>query len=763
MSAETTGYVTNGPETLKITEKGDVEVPETRMGNAAQVQDFGRRLNENDEKRSRKRGLVNGLVGGFPPYRADRMRNAGKAQNCNANFGTARSYMENGSGAFYDLLTEAPGMVSIKTSYGEDEERDEWSRIMSEEADRILAENPLFDYEMQRSQWEMVLHGCGPLFWEDAFKVFPRAAACGDFKVPERTRSDIEYHEIAWADVDYYPPELFKLIQDHQTAAQAGWDVDFAQRCIANAMDIRQPDSQKAYDFEFYQQELKNNSLSYYDDSLVIKLGYCWFKEFDGRITQVIVEREQSTGSGTKDLEEKKDGSNVRFLFQHVGRYENFHQAYAAMYYDRGNGGYHHSVDGMGTKMYSAMEFENRLLCRLMDGAFAPKVLFKPTTTEVTNKMQLAVFGDHGVMPAGWEAVQSPISGQITEGLTMYRASSDLMRSNLSSYRQPVEPNRQGNPETKFGRQLDAAQQGSISKTSFSRYYKQLDAVYAEMVRRMCNLNSEDKDSKKFRERCEHRGVAKECFGRIEAVEAVRVVGEGSAFLRKSSLSELMQTGLISGFSEEGKTNFTNDVIAATCGQKSVTRYNPLKKRSKLPSDQEAMAMLQVAAMKIGTPPTITSSQKALTFAGVFLSACAQALQSLKQGANPVEVLHFLDLCGPAVLAHLKRIANDPLRKPTVEQMMDQMQRMMELTDELRKMIQKKQQQQKLQQQKTQQAMSDEALAARKLQGEEMRKNIKLKAQLQRDAVKTRSQLVIADATAASNIHRQNRLAAFKE
>jgi tRNA uridine 5-carbamoylmethylation protein Kti12 len=152
-----------------------------------------------------------------------------------------------------------------------------------------------------------------------------------------------------------------------------------------------------------------------------------------------------------------------------------------------------------------------------------------------------------------------------------------------------------------------------------------------------------------------------------------------------------------------------------------------------------------------------------LTFAGVFLSACAQALQSLKQGANPVEVLHFLDLCGPAVLAHLKRIANDPLRKPTVEQMMDQMQRMMELTDELRKMIQKKQQQQKLQQQKTQQAMSDEALAARKLQGEEMRKNIKLKAQLQRDAVKTRSQLVIADATAASNIHRQNRLAAFKE
>jgi hypothetical protein len=334
------------------------------------------------------------------------------------------------------------------------------------------------------------------------------------------------------------------------------------------------------------------------------------------------------------------------------------------------------------------------------------------------------------------------------------------MRSNLSNYRQQPEPQKPGNPETKFGRQLDAFQQSSLSKTTYNRYYKQLDILYGEIVRRLCNINTTDKRAQRYQEACIDKGVAPECFGRIESVEAIRVVGEGSAFLRKGSLAEL--TDMVPGLSEEGQNNWKNDRIAATCGLRSVQRYNPAKKASKLPSDQNFEALVGVTMMKVGVPPIVTSSQNALTFAATYLTAATQAMQSIKQGANPVEVLKFLELCGPAILAHLKRFQKDPLRHQAWQQIFEQWKKLGQLVDKLKAMVAQQQQKQKEQQQKTQQAMTDEQLAQRKLQGEEARKNAKLKAQLQRDGIKTRSQLAIADATAASNIHRQNRIAAFE-
>ena len=103
--------------------------------------------------------------------------------------------------------------------------------------------------------------------------------------------------------------------------------------------------------------------------------------------------------------------------------------------------------------------------------------------------------------------------------------------------------------------------------------------------------------------------------------------------------------------------------ISVVTGQSAVHRYNPQKSvKPKLASDQQAEATLQIAAMKIGVPPVITSSQNPLTFSTAFLAAGVQAVQSVQQGGDPMEVLKFMQLDGPAILAHLKRFANDPMR-----------------------------------------------------------------------------------------------------
>ena len=738
----TSGY--GADEGLLTLQKG--EVPECRMKDAAHTQDFVYRMRQNDTKRSKKRALVSGLVQGNPPYRASKLANAGRSDACNVNWGTPRQYMESGSGAFYDLSSEAPGIVAIRTAHGNPQQQDDWSTTMSEEADAMFNADPVWDYEMQQSQWEMVLHGRGPLFFEDPFKVIPRAVHDGDLCVPERTKADSYYWEVSSIDVDYYPPELYDFIKNPDAAKQTGWDVEFTKRVIANAMDIKEPNA-TAFNFEFYQQELKNNSLSYYDDSKVCKLAHCFWKEFDGRITHAIVEREESVTQAAK------------YLFISVGQRANFREAIHPMYIDRGNGGFHHSVTGLGTKQFGPMEYENRLLCNLMDKTFAPKILFKPTMADASVKFQLTPLGDYGVMPKGWEVEPNPIQGFLSDGLAMFRASTELMRSNLSSYRQQAPTKMEGNPVTAKQVQLEASQSAALNKTTYNRYYRQLDFLYSEVVRRLCNLNSTDDRAKDFQKRCEAKGVPKECFGRIASVFAVRVIGQGSPFLRKQSVDGI--GAIVQRLPENGQANWLNDKIAVEAGSAAVARYNPPNRKGNLPDDQQFQAMVAVAMMKVGVPPIVTSSQNPVTFAATFLSAGVQSLQSLQQGADPAEVVKFLSLAGPGIHAHLQRFANDPLRQGVYKQISEQAKQLAQATDKLLAQIKQTSQQRQQQQQKTQAAMSDQQIKSAKVQGDLMLKMQKQKATLAMQAQKHKQSLSIQDATAASAINRNNRLAAF--
>jgi hypothetical protein len=596
----------------------------------------------------------------------------GRATACNVNFGTARTYVESAVGAYYDLGTQAPGHVQITTSYGNEQERIDYSRIMSREADLIFDTDTDWDKDVQLSQQEMVLYGFGPLMFENENAVFPISIEAGDLLVPNRTRSKVSRWELSVVLWDYYPPELYDFIQNEEAAKATGWNVAYTKSVIENAMGASQ-DQGKRRDWEWHQNQLKSNSYNYRNDEKVCKVAHMLWREFPkdgetkGRVTHAIVERTTtatpSTATGIAGEAAKK--AATQYLFIKVGRYADFKEDLHPMYYDRGRGGYHHNVTGMGVKLYGPMEYENRLLCNQMDKAFAPKTIFKAGTAEAMTKFQLATYGDYCVVGPGIDAMQNPIQGFLQDGLAMYRTSADLMRSNLSASRQQVAPEKPGNPVTAFEKRAEISEQSSLSATTFNHHYKEMDCLYGEIVRRLCNLNSTDERAQRYQERCEEAGVPKECFGRIVSVKAVRVTGQGSPFMRQQSLMGLQ--GVVMGCPEDGQNNWRNDVIAAYSGQNAVSRYNPPPGSTKLATDQRERANTQIGLMKLGQQATITSSQNATTFAGAFLDACISALQSVQKGADPKEVVGFLELAAPAAQAHIKRMINDPMRKQIAE------------------------------------------------------------------------------------------------
>lgn len=764
-------YGTSGLQTLeREPDSNAIEVPESRMSNPRTTQDWCRRLIDNDSKRSRKRALVNGLTNGNPPYKAGLLRDAGQAQRCNVNWGTARGLLEASAGSFYDLTAEAPGFITIRLNYADNPEQEgQWSNIVSEECDKIFKSNPMWigdvstaqfnprDYNMQLSQQNMVLHGCGPMVFESPTQVFPKAVLCGDLKVPEFTKSDTSYWDGGMIQTEYFPPQLYEFIKNEKAASASGWDVEYTKLVIAAAMDIRQ-DAGVQRGWEFYQQELKNNSLSYYDDTKICRVCHVFWKEFNGKVTHVIVERDTSIGSVKTDGSRDLESSDIRFLYRNIGKYSSFQNCVHPMYFDHGNGGFHHSVDGLGVKMYSAMEYENRLICNLADKAFAPKILFSPTTTETAQKFQLVHMGDFAVMPGGFKVEQGGVAGLMNDGLAMHGQIQSLMQSNLSSYQQQVPPQRRGNPETAFEKKMEASQQSSLNKTQFNRYYEQLDMLYAEIYRRL--TTSPDEPAVYFRKCCKDRGVPVSALKKVQKVQATRVVGQGSAFMRKQSIDAIFP--IAGALPEEGRANLLSDKIAAEAGQSAVSRYYP-RRDPQLATDQEAEAMQWVSAMKVGVPPVITGTQDALTYAQTFLRAASEAMASLEQGGNPMEVYKFLTICGPAIAAHLKRMSADPTRQQQFKILTEQWKTLAAMTDKLRGAIEKMQQAAQEQQQATQAAMTDEQLKTAKVLSDIKLKEVKTQAQLGQSAQKHNMKLsqeqqdmAIKDIIAAAEIIRDN-------
>lgn len=386
---------TDAPKTLNESGKP----PETRIGEAPQVVNRISMLIRADSERSTKRRWVKGLVDGNPPYRASDLRNAGRADACNVNWRTSESYLNNARGAFYDVQNEVPQFVTVNTSLG-GRKKNEWSNIITEEFHWLIRNHDDdFDYETQISQYEMVLYGCGPQLFEDEYCFRSIAIPHRNLLVPENALSRPSKWEECAVLVEWNVDTLYRYIRKGDAAKSRGWNIEATRQAIIRAC----PKSEQGAEYrnwEWHQQQLKNNSCCYSAESKTVPCAHYYVREFPegnedyGRITHAIV------------LLTPNEQDKQEFLFKKIGRYESWKQLIHPMYYDNDGGGYHHSVTGMGRKMYSAMDAENKLLCDAYDKVFAPKQLFKPTTANGSEVLKVTKAGNWGTLATGFDAVK---------------------------------------------------------------------------------------------------------------------------------------------------------------------------------------------------------------------------------------------------------------------------------------------------------------------------------------------------------------------
>tara|TARA_R110002020_G_scaffold244589_2_gene458249 strand:+ start:962 stop:3199 length:2238 start_codon:yes stop_codon:yes gene_type:complete len=739
-------------ELKNITEGGGV--PESRLTDAKAVQSMVKTMVRADGTRSQVRAKVKGLVDGNAPYSSAELKRTGQSFRTNVNFREGESFLNMGVSAFFDVFAEVPTYATVRINHGDADDSEKYSRIISEEFDRMQKKDGDFDYLMQLSQHEMVLYGTGPLVFEDTVDWRCKPVKASDLLLPDNTKANVSDWAACAIRSSYQVHELYAFIRNEDAAADAGWNVAAAKKAIIDSAPKGNGVSTDG-NWETHQQELRNNDLSYSARCSTVEVAHVFYREFpteeypEGAISHCIVDQR---------------GDGKKFLFRKLNRYRKWSEAVHCMYYDKGDGT-HHSVKGMGIKMYSALELKNRLRCSLVDAAMARTAIhIQPESPNDLARANVVQMGPYSVIPPGYNVQQTNSAGVLDAPMNVERELEGLMQANLSQYRQRLE--KQGNPRTATEIDAIVAQQSILGKTQLNRYYSQLDTFFAERYRRAINPNLTPDlpgaaEAMAFQRRAIERGCPRECFKAVEFVQATRTAGGGSPIERRAIMNQMMN--VLGMLPETGRKHVIEDHIASLAGYHSLGRYYPVPEEDVSLQEQMQEAARENVLLKVSPSIPVAGGDNHAIHAEMHLQGAMEAISSVKEGGDLAGIGSYLQAILGHTAAHIDTLALDPTRKDLLDGLKEQFQSVGKVMAEISGDVAKQQAEAQAQQADEAAAMQEmqmlqgggdpkEQLAQMRVERDEARRDMKTQNDMERKNAKTSQDIALKDAKNAQQM-----------
>lgn len=727
------------------------EAPKSRLEDAGHAFKMVSSLIEGNKGREEAIGNIQSMFDGNPPYNSSKLKAAGQSRRANFNTLEGPSALSAGCAPYYDLFAAGKHYAVTTSDCDDPSKREEYGNIQTEEMDRLLEDHAPFDFHIWSMINEFLGFGKGFLMWEDTLDWRFRRIRQHRILVPDETECEIEDEfELFVVLQDMRVHKLYNRVRNEKEATSLGWNPAECREAIRMASNERSTDQEA---IELLNQ-MRDHDLSTSMSMPCVKVANVYVREFSDKWSHFIIER------NGHDRDKK-------YLYKKIGRFDDASQIIAPFFFEVKSGSWH-GATGLGKDIYAPMTVKSRLRCSMLDATFIRLgITLQAKTAAALQKAGIVhMGGGYHVIGPDFDVQQATVLGDIETSVGMNRDLDAMLEANTGIYRPRLDP-KPGNPMTLGEFQQRMSMASILGNSAVNRFYSYLDAAYQEIYRRISNPGLHKSMGKgarlalEFQERCIKRGVPKEDLQKIESVKADRNIGNGSTIMRQQALASLMP--FMPGWPETGRSNFNDDVISIYTNEAKVERYNPKPEKSEQATDQHAFAMLQVGSMKDGVPPIITPTQNPVIFAQTFLQAGAQALESVQQGANPVEVLAFLELVGPAAGAHIERIAQDPTRKDIFKALSDQWKQLAQATDELKALVEQQMEEQQKQQEEMAAAQQkagairdgsdpDTVIKAAQLEAKVGLDTRKVDFKLAENAKKANQKLAINDMMAGSKI-----------
>lgn len=716
----------------------DGKVPKHRIKSATEAQTIVANLFRANLQRNSMWASIQGQIDGNPPYNPSKLRDMGRASDPNVNTLEAKAIRSSALVPYYDLFAGGPRYVDIRlappgaaeedsgyryggsngsaryngngsnvklggsryngadvTSTPNDPAYDpirlsEDSGIVSEEYDRMLRRWNNFEYTMYTGINDYVTFGRMHLPWESCDSWRFRRLPYHRVLVPDATPIDLEEMELVIILQNYTVARLYGMIRDQATAESAGWNYDETMNAITRAVPV---DPTIPNDPIAVQQMVRDSDIYISARSSTVQTATLLVKEMSGKWSELIIRRDQIPGSlnATDDANANASVRDPAYMFAAYDRYESLIDALPSFFFEASDGTWN-SASGLGRDIYSLMQLKDRVFCTQAHSVMLRNSLvLQPQQALDKSRLNLLQVGAVTWLPEQVNVVQSSILGDIASTIAVTQEMDRMVERNTGIYR-PTLQQEKGNPDTLGEFQMKFAQATVLSTSGINRFFSQMDRLYSTQYWRVieCGMKKGgktvyEKEAQLFVQRCEARGVSRESLKRLESIRAFRTIGQGSQAMRQQTLSNLMS--LYPMLPANGQENLLEDVIRTSTSQHQVERYMPDADRRKLPSDQLSYALLENAALRASAPVSWTPSQNNVIHAQTHLQAGAQAAAAVQQGADPHDIVTFIDAIGAHTTIHLQRLAMDPTAKDALKILQQQLDQLAKVNDKLKQAI----------------------------------------------------------------------------
>lgn len=750
-----------------------------RFDTASAVEETTWNMRIADEPRAADRAVILRLFNGAAPF--DEATAEENQIQVNRNDLSGPNLMANAFRQWNQNFLKGSRFFTARPDTGPAHKRQAWSSTFTTHANRLLKRAPAMRGQARGTGKNTLLYGIGPTMWKNRRGIVPGTIPVGSLMIPSETEIEDFEDSLPYFAVfkEWNLAQLYDMTKGPRR--DPGWNMDLVQAQYEYLKDeLRKSPNSLAYQYmpERIEELAKQDKGLFGSDAApTVDVWDFYFRETEdgnGWYRRIILDWgggveankvRPASKNKVKDSDAFLYTSGKRKYADHLS--EVLHcqfgdcSPYAPSKY--------HSLRGLGWMLWGVCDIQNQQWCKFNEAVFEQYMWFFQTAgNQDLLRLKKANFQHMGVIPQGIRFLLP--NERFIPNMELVQLAFELNRQRMSeastSYTQDFQKQQKKEmTATETMAIVNAAQ--SLSSSIFDNAALEEESKYREMCRRLCLKNNNDPMAREFRLSCLKDGIDEDMLDVDKwTIEAERVMGGGNKTVQMATVQFLQN--IRKNLPPDGQRLVDNMSIAAATDQPQLADdMAPLKENQPISSSMHD-AQLATERLLKGLPFHLPKDAIGMDYAVQWLHDLALLVQQAVQSggmAQPDQLVGMGNLA-QHIKALLDQEATNPDQKENVRPLEDNLGQLM---NHLKAFQQRLMQAAKAQQKQAGngangegaakvQAMMMQAQAkaantreshaqktAQRQQAWEMeqqRKNAQLAADIQREGVRTRHELL---------------------
>lgn len=680
---------------------------------AADVESLVYQMRLAEFPRGVNRAKICELFNGQAPYTEEQARENNLAVNYNDL--SAPRMAHDARRQFSSAFQKPANFFKVQVDSGPVHKRATYSTIITKELNKLLKKSLPYFETLRSTFANVVLHGIGPVVWQDCERWYPKAKGVEDILVPGRTTLDLDNMSLFAVFESYTPMQLRKLTMGPNR--DPGWNMDLVGKAIKQAekeiLGFGIPQSEIMSPEKQVERMHEDAGIFAADSLTTIDTWSFYFWDDSGKVAgwnkRVILDANWNMGPGGEvqgtDLKTRlgtrgewlynpgsrkyadKVGELIHFQFGDLSAVAPFH---------------YHSVRSLGYLLYAVCHLQNRLRCKFMDSVFEQLMQYYRVKSldDVERALKINLI-DKGYVDDTVQFIPPQERWQVNQALAeMALAQNDsIIGQNASIYRSETDYANKGKEKTATEVMAEVNAATALVGAALGQAYQYQEFQYQEIARRFTIQNSKDLDVRTFRNQCLKQKVPEAILNNINCWEVTseRVMGGGNKTQEMALASQLMQWRPM--FDPEPQREVLYSAVLAYTDDAAMAQRLVPDDPNKV-SNSKHDAQLTAGSLMQGLHVDLQTGQNHIEIVEALLHEMALVIQGIEQAGSMATQPQITGLQNMAqyVGQQIAVIAQNPEEKSRVKGYSDDLGKLMNLVKGYAQRLQEQQQQAQAQQ-----------------------------------------------------------------